>query len=164
MQRLLEYVGDDAVAVTVTPDGLLKTRSVGNPLLSPMTWIDSPVVWLAAMGIPTLAESGDVEDRARSLANMRQIGQATILYANENKGKFPPDLPTLIKAEDLTRDLLKSPYGPAKGGTDIVLAPVADLDMNKCRTPRRPSWPTTRQRWNGARERWPSTPTGTATG
>jgi hypothetical protein len=133
MQRLLEYVGDDAVAVTVTPDGLLKTRSVGNPLLSPMTWVDSPVVWLA-LGIPTLADTGDAEDRVRSLSNMRQIGQATILYANENKGKFPPDLPTLIKAEDLTPDLLKSPFGPAKGGTDIVLAPVADLDMNKLQT------------------------------
>jgi hypothetical protein len=130
MQRLLEYVGDDAVAVTVTPDGLLKTRSVANPLLSPMAWVDSPVVWLA-LGIPTLAETGDAEDRARCLGNLRQIGQATILYANENKGKFPPDLPTLIKAEDLTPDLIKSPYGPAKGGADIVLAPVADLDMNK---------------------------------
>jgi hypothetical protein len=135
MQRLLDYVGDDAIGLTLTPDGLLKTRTVANPLLSPMTWIDSPVIWLA-LGVPALeGEALDQDDRARSLGNLRQIGQAVILYANENKGKFPTDLPALIKAEDLTPDLLKSPYGPAKDGTDIVLAPVADLDMNKLVSP-----------------------------
>jgi hypothetical protein len=130
MQRLMEYVGNDTIAVTTTPDGLLKTRSVANPLLSPMTWIDSPIVWLA-LGIPTLSDSADADDRARSLGNLRQIGQSITLYANDNKGKFPPDLATLIKSQDLSPDLLKSPYGPAKGGVDIVLAPVADLDLTK---------------------------------
>jgi hypothetical protein len=135
MQRLMDYVGDDAIGVTVTPDGLLKTRTVANPLLSPMAWVDSPVIWLA-LGVPALeGEASNEEDRTRCLANMRQIGQAVILYANENKGKFPTDLPALIKAEDLTPDLLKSPYGPAKEGADVALAPLADLNMNKLVSP-----------------------------
>jgi hypothetical protein len=135
MQRLMDYVGDDAIGVTVTPDGLLKTRTIANPLLSPMAWVDSPVIWLA-LSVPAMEEeASNEEDRTRCLANMRQIGQAVILYANENNGKFPTDLPALIKAEDLTPDLLKSPYGPAKEGADVVLAPLADLNLNKLVSP-----------------------------
>jgi prepilin-type processing-associated H-X9-DG protein len=120
VQRLLRYVGTDALDVKTTPDGILKTRTVANPLLSPLAWIDSPVVWLA-LGIPSLSAAEDTADRARSAANLRQIGQAAIMYANDNKGKFPPDLATLTKTHDLSPEALKSPFGPAKDAKDIVL-------------------------------------------
>ncbi|MDB5318620.1 MAG: hypothetical protein JWN40_251 [Phycisphaerales bacterium] len=120
MQRLLQYVGNDAITVKATPDGLLKTRTVGNPLLSPLAWIDSPIIWLA-LGIPTMTEFEGDADRTTSAANLRQVGQAIMLYSNENKGKFPPDLATLTKTQDLPQEAIKSPFGPAKGGTDIIL-------------------------------------------
>lgn len=120
MQRLLQYVGNDAISIKATPDGLLKTRSVGNPLLSPLTWLDSPIIWLA-LGIPSLTAADDMADRATSATNLRQVGQAMMLYSNENKGKYPPDLVTLTKTQDLPQETLKSPFGPAKGGSDIVL-------------------------------------------
>jgi prepilin-type processing-associated H-X9-DG protein len=120
MQRLLQYVGYDAISIKSTPDGLLKTRSVGNPLLSPLTWVDSPIIWLA-LGIPGLGVVEEDADRTTSANNMRQIGQAMMLYSNENKGKFPPDLATLTKTQDLSPEMMKSPFGPAKDGTDIVL-------------------------------------------
>jgi prepilin-type processing-associated H-X9-DG protein len=120
MQRLLEYVGHDTLAIKTTPDGLLKTRSVSNPLLSPLAWVDSPVLWLA-LGIPSIGASEDAADRVKSAANLRQIGQAIQLYANENKGKSPPDLATLTKTQDLQADTMKSPFGPAKDGNDVVL-------------------------------------------
>ena len=72
-QRLLRYVGHDLVSVRSTPDGLLKTRTVTNPLLSPIAWFDSPVVAMAVL-IPTISgfeESGDrVRSAARALLRM----------------------------------------------------------------------------------------------
>jgi prepilin-type processing-associated H-X9-DG protein len=120
MQRLLQYVGHDTLALKVTDDGLLKTRSVTNPLLSPLAWVDSPVLWMA-LGIPSIGASEDTEDREQSAANLRQVGQAVLLYSNANKGKLPPDLATLTKTQDLPPDAIKSPFGPAKEGVDVVL-------------------------------------------
>jgi len=128
MQRVLAYVGTDALDVRATADGVLKTRTVANPLLSPMAWADSPVLWLA-LGIPELGAAGESADRATSAANLRQVGQAAQVYSNENKGKYPPDLATLSKAQDLSPDALKSPFGPAKGGGgDVVLVPYAGVN------------------------------------
>ena len=120
MQRLLQYVGHDALAVKTTEDGLLKTRSVTNPLLSPLAWVDSPILWLA-LGIPSIGASEDAADRVKSATNLRQLGLAIQLYSNENKGKFPPDLATVVKTQDITQEVIKSPFGPAKDGNDIVL-------------------------------------------
>jgi prepilin-type processing-associated H-X9-DG protein len=127
MQRLMQYVGYDAMAVKATPDGLLKTRSVGNPLLSPLAWVDSPIIWLA-LGIPSMSAAEDSADRTKSMDNLRQVGQAIALYSNENKGKFPPDLVTLTKTQDLSPDMIKSPFGPAKEGIDIVLVRYGDVN------------------------------------
>jgi prepilin-type processing-associated H-X9-DG protein len=120
MQRLMQYVGHDTLAVKVTPDGILKTRSVTNPLLSPLAWLDSPILWMA-IGIPSAGAGEQTADRVQSAANLRQIGQAVLLYSNEKRGKFPPDLASLIKTQGLPVEATKSPFGPAKGGTDIIL-------------------------------------------
>ena len=60
LQRLMRYVGHDAVSIKTTPDGLLKTRTVANPLLSPLAWVDSPVVALAVL-IPTISAVEEVQ-------------------------------------------------------------------------------------------------------
>jgi prepilin-type processing-associated H-X9-DG protein len=120
MRRLMEYVGHDALSVKATADGVLKTRTVANPLTSPIAWADSPVLWLA-LGVPTLGASEDAADRVASASNLRQIGAAVMFYSNENKGKFPPDIATLTKTQDLAADAIKSPFGPAKDGADFVL-------------------------------------------
>jgi hypothetical protein len=120
MQRLLGYVGTDALAYQATPDGLLKTRTTANPLLSPMTWLDSPVLWLA-IGIPSVGAAEDAADRERSAQNLRTIGQGIVQYANDNKDKFPPDLQAVVKAQELDQTVTRSPFGPAKGGADLIL-------------------------------------------
>jgi prepilin-type processing-associated H-X9-DG protein len=134
MQRLLQYVGHDAIAIKTTPDGLLKTRSVGNPLLSPLTWIDSPIVWIA-LGVPSMSAAEDAADRVTSASNLRQVGQALLLYSNENKGKAAPDLATLTKTQELSQEALKSPFGPAKDGKDIVLVNYGDGKLNPMNRP-----------------------------
>jgi prepilin-type processing-associated H-X9-DG protein len=118
-QRLLRYVGHDAVSIKQTPDGLLKTRTVANPLLSPLAWFDSPVVAMAVL-IPTMSGFEETADREKSANNLRQIGQALLLYANENKGAYPDNLQALTRTQDLAEEALRSPVGPAKNGPDIV--------------------------------------------
>jgi prepilin-type processing-associated H-X9-DG protein len=80
------------------------------------------VLWLA-LGIPSLGAAEESADRERSAGNLRSIGQAILLYSNENKGKFPADLAAVVKGQDITQDVLKSPFGPAKAGAagDVVL-------------------------------------------
>ncbi len=126
MRRLIDYVGYDAVGVKATPNGLLKTRTVANPLLSPLAWVDSPVIWIA-LGIPGMSGAEDAADRTKSATNLRQIGQGILLYSNENKGNYPPDLATLVKAQTLTDEIVKSPFGPAKDGNDIVYLHFAGM-------------------------------------
>jgi prepilin-type processing-associated H-X9-DG protein len=124
LQRLTQYLGHDVWAAKATPDGLLKTRTVANPLLSPLAWADSPVIWLA-LGIPSVGAAEDAADRTRSANNLRQIGQAMSIYSNQHPNNAPPaDLATLLKEADIGAgaDVAKSPFGPAKDGApDIVL-------------------------------------------
>src|SRR5205814_1949600 len=39
----------------------------------------------------------------------RQIGQAILLYSNDNKGKYPPDLGTLLLTQDITAQVFVCP-------------------------------------------------------
>ena len=40
---------------------------------------------------------------------MRQIGLGIMLYANENKGNYPPDLGTLFLTQDVTQKVFVCP-------------------------------------------------------
>jgi prepilin-type processing-associated H-X9-DG protein len=119
MQRLLQYIGSDGVNVKVTPDGILRTKSVANPLLSPFTLTDN-IPLLVALAIPSMREAQTTAARVKSASQLRQIGQGLILYANDNKGSYPPDFATLRKTQDLTDEVFKSPDGTAKNGPDYV--------------------------------------------
>ena len=117
LHRLLQYVGSDCISVKLTPDGILATKSVANPLLSPLTLTDAIPLWVAA-ALPSMGNAKTTADRARSAANLRQIGQALALYANENKGKLPPDLATVLKTQNLKKEVLESPFGEGKENGD----------------------------------------------
>ena len=81
--------------VTVT-DGTLNlafTGVVNSALVSAIAVVPTDIPDIA-LPYTTLPLSDSAKATA-SLANLRYIGQNMLLYANENKGKFPPDLPTL---------------------------------------------------------------------
>ena len=59
--------------------------------------------------LPALNKSRETAKRVQCASNMRQIGMACLLYANENKGKYPPDLGTLLKTQDITVDAFVCP-------------------------------------------------------
>src|SRR4051812_28059933 len=48
-------------------------------------------------------------NRGKCMSNLRQIGMAIEMYANENRGRLPPDLATLMIAEDLTSEVFTCP-------------------------------------------------------
>ncbi len=62
--------------------------------------------------IPSLSRAREMANRVKCASNMRQIGQAMLLYANQNKGAYPPDLTTLAKADGtLSTNMFVCPSG-----------------------------------------------------
>jgi prepilin-type processing-associated H-X9-DG protein len=52
--------------------------------------------------LPSLNRARETANRVKCASNERQIGQAILLYSNDNRGKYPPDLAALIKTQDIT--------------------------------------------------------------
>jgi hypothetical protein len=46
----------------------------------------------------------EIPPRLTCASNLRQIGQAVQMYANENHGVFAPDMATLLLTQDLTSE------------------------------------------------------------
>ena len=58
--------------------------------------------------------------RVKCASNLRQIGQAIQMYANENGGTFPPSLDVVLSTQDLTSAVFTCPasnHVPAAGPT-----------------------------------------------
>lgn len=64
---------------------------------------------LISIMLPALNRAREQANRVKSASNLRQIGMGAMLYANEHKGKFPPDLETLYKSEDLNPSVFINP-------------------------------------------------------
>jgi prepilin-type processing-associated H-X9-DG protein/predicted Zn finger-like uncharacterized protein len=59
--------------------------------------------------LPSLNRARETANRVHCASNMRQIGQAMLLYANENKGAFPPNLDVLLKVQDIDAKTFNCP-------------------------------------------------------
>jgi hypothetical protein len=128
MQRLLSYVGGDAMSIHVTDDGILRTQTIDNPLLSPLT-ITTPGLW-AAVFLPAMLQENTATDQMSSASHLRQIGQGLLLYSNENRGKYPPDLKALLTTQELTADVLHSPFSEDPASEDMVYLYYEGMDQN----------------------------------
>jgi prepilin-type processing-associated H-X9-DG protein len=64
---------------------------------------------MTSIGLPSLNQARGTANKVKSANNLRQIGLGIMLYANDNRGKFPPDFGTLLKNEDLTVSVFFSP-------------------------------------------------------
>lgn len=106
MRTLLEHVSV-AGSVTWTDEAGWHFRGItpfpGGTLVASETAgamdIQTSAVLMAIM-LPSLQRAREQATRVQSASNLRQIGQAVQIYANEHKGKFPPNL-----AETLTVDI-----------------------------------------------------------
>jgi prepilin-type processing-associated H-X9-DG protein len=59
--------------------------------------------------LPSLNRARETANRVKCASNMRQIGMACLLYANDNKGKYPPDMGTMLKTQDIVADVFLCP-------------------------------------------------------
>jgi prepilin-type processing-associated H-X9-DG protein len=59
--------------------------------------------------LPALNRAREAGNRVKCASNLRQIALAAQMYANENQGNLPPDLPTLFKGGNLQPDVLICP-------------------------------------------------------
>jgi prepilin-type processing-associated H-X9-DG protein len=59
--------------------------------------------------LPSLSRAREIAKRAVSAANLRGIGQACFIYANEHDGRFPPQLADLLPDGRITEKMLHSP-------------------------------------------------------
>jgi prepilin-type processing-associated H-X9-DG protein len=74
--------------------------------------------------LPSLNRARETANRVKCASNMRQIGQAILLYSNDNRGKYPDDAGTLIKTEDITIDVFTCPSGDVEPPADVLNGPV----------------------------------------
>jgi prepilin-type N-terminal cleavage/methylation domain-containing protein len=86
---------------------------------------------VAAILMPSINRTGDRADRVKCGSNLRQIGQAILLYSNENKGAYPrtlyvPGAPLTFSEDKTDGSTPRDPFGakgqPGKVGDNDVLA------------------------------------------
>lgn len=76
-------------------------------------------IFLPSLIVPSRNGSG-THPRVKCAANLKSIGQAMLLYANDNNGKYPNSFSELISCEEMTSDVLVCPQcsdTPARGAT-----------------------------------------------
>jgi prepilin-type processing-associated H-X9-DG protein len=84
-------------------------------------------VGVGAMGVsillPSLNRARETANRVKCASNERQIGQAILLYSNDHKGEYPPDLGTLILTQDITLEVFICPSGDTSLPADPKITP-----------------------------------------
>jgi prepilin-type processing-associated H-X9-DG protein len=64
---------------------------------------------MVGVALPSLTRARVTANRVKSASNLRQIGQAMLLYANENKGKYPRTMGELLLTQDVTVEVFVNP-------------------------------------------------------
>src|SRR5437868_8891562 len=92
-----------------------------------------PFLIIAALGlliaaiicIPTYIRANEQANRRKCYRQFRALGQAMLLYANENKGYFPSRLENLILTQDISGSVFVCPSShdtPATGNSPEEMA------------------------------------------
>src|SRR5438093_2472338 len=79
----------------------------------------------AGYTLAQFARAQETANRVKCASNERQIGQAMLLYANDNRGKYAPDLGTLLMTQDITIDVFVCPSSSNEVPADVLSAPKA---------------------------------------
>src|SRR4051794_15058814 len=89
------------------------------------------IALLISILLPSLNRARETSNRTKCASNLRQIGQAILLYANENKGAYPrtfcvPGAPLAFSEDKTDGSAARDPFGdkglPGKVADNDVLA------------------------------------------
>jgi prepilin-type processing-associated H-X9-DG protein len=70
---------------------------------------------LVSIMLPALNSAKERANRVKCASNMRQMGQGLMLYANDHKGKYPPNLGVLVTEADINPEVFICPSGNTAG-------------------------------------------------
>jgi prepilin-type processing-associated H-X9-DG protein len=98
------------------PGGSGFTPAVVGIVLSGMSLLVMPC--MISILLPSLNRARETANRVKCASNLRQIGQAMLLYANENGGAYPPRPEDLLLTQEITSSIFVCPSSndtPAPG-------------------------------------------------
>jgi prepilin-type processing-associated H-X9-DG protein len=64
---------------------------------------------MASILLPSLNRARETANRVKCASNERLIGIAILVYSNENKGKYPPDVGALLLTQNITPEVFTCP-------------------------------------------------------
>ena len=95
------------------------------------------VAFIVVLMVPVIKIVNDYKARSVCADNIRQIGLAIYIYAQEHQGKFPPDIATLYAKKYLTKSLVavvnKDSRGLAESMFDMGMV-TGDVDFDSFST------------------------------
>jgi prepilin-type N-terminal cleavage/methylation domain-containing protein len=101
------------------------------------------IALLIALLLPSLAKARESANRVQCASNLRQIGQAFVMYANDNKGSFPRITYYVLNGGDLYYGSKPSTFAGLRGFSDpTAFDPFANLNSSLTGDIIAPPWDT----------------------
>jgi prepilin-type processing-associated H-X9-DG protein len=113
ISRLTPHLSIAGSASWTAPDGLHFSAITPFPgasaLVSQQSAILGETALMTSILLPSLNRARETANRVKCASNLRQIGQGCVMYANDHKGAYPPDLGAIIKNYEIPLDSFVCP-------------------------------------------------------
>ena len=115
LRVVLANLSPEGSTAWVDDDGYHSLRIQSFPGSGALSLDEQAGLGGAALGtsilLPSLNRARETANRIKCASNMRYIGQEMLLYSNEHKDQYPPDLGTLLATQDVAPEVFVCPSG-----------------------------------------------------